>query len=142
LRGREVEMEREPHLVLGANVRGWQRRASRVARHFEAAEQRQEITIKRRNTMSVSVKLDPKKKILTIKMPLEKARRSASGKTLVVGSTHGCKTGEAVHSGRPIVVVASAFIYPDEQSKSSDRNPARRRKAGWGGELQHPTEEE
>jgi hypothetical protein len=66
----------------------------------------------RRRIMSVSVKLDPKKKILTIRMPLEKARRSASGKTFVVASTHGCKISEAVLSGRPVVVTANAFVYP------------------------------
>jgi hypothetical protein len=65
--------------------------------------------------MPVSVKLDPKKKTLTIKMPLEKARRSASGKTLVVASTHGCKISEAVLSGRPVVVTANAFVYPRKQ---------------------------
>jgi hypothetical protein len=90
--------------------------------------------------MSVSVKLDPKNKTLTIKMPLEKARRSASGKTLVVASTDGCKTGEAVHSGRPIVVTANAFIFQQERSKSSDRDSGKRPKAGRRGEsLQRTT---
>jgi hypothetical protein len=92
--------------------------------------------------MSVSVKLDAKKKILTIKMPLEKARRSASGKTLVVASTHGCKTGEALHSGRPVVVTANAFIFQEQRSKSSDRESGKRPKVGRRGDLQHPTEEE
>jgi hypothetical protein len=71
--------------------------------------------------MPVSVKLDPKKKTLTIKMPLEKARRSASGKTLVVASTHGCKISEAVLSGRPVVVTANAFATPESSRQDRAR---------------------
>jgi hypothetical protein len=70
--------------------------------------------------MSVLVKLDRKKKTLTIEIPLEKAHPSKStGKTLVIASTHGCQTSDAIHSRRQIVVTANAFIYA-RQSKSKE----------------------
>jgi hypothetical protein len=67
-------------------------------------------------TMRISMILDEKKGTLTITMPIEpELRPSASGKTLVVASTRGLKTGGCNYSGRPVVVVASAFIYPEEK---------------------------
>lgn len=67
-----------------------------------------------------SVKVDRGKKTLTIQLPLEKPRLSASGKTLLLATTHGLATGEASYSGRPIVVAASAFVYPVDQAKTGD----------------------
>jgi hypothetical protein len=70
--------------------------------------------------MVITVKVDRQKKTLTIQMPLEKAHPSKStGKTLVIASTHGCQTSDAIHSGRQIVVTANAFIYA-RQSKSKE----------------------
>lgn len=66
-----------------------------------------------------SVKLDKRKKMITIQLPLEKPRISASGKTLLIGSTHGLRTGEAQHGGQPIVVVANAFVYPQPKPEAS-----------------------
>jgi hypothetical protein len=78
--------------------------------------------------MLVTVEVDRKRKILTIQMPLEKAHPSkSSGKTLVIASTHGCKTSDALYSGRPIVVTANAFVYtrPSKSEKLDDSTEKR-----------------
>jgi hypothetical protein len=64
--------------------------------------------------MSVTVELDKKKKIVTIKMPLESPRPSASGKTKLIASTRGVKSSDMSYLGHPVMVVANAFFY-DEQ---------------------------
>jgi hypothetical protein len=69
--------------------------------------------------MTFGVSIDKGKKTLTIQLPLEKPRVSASGKTLLLATTHGLATGEATYSGRPIVVAASAFVYPAKQANSA-----------------------
>src|SRR5690349_4405226 len=61
--------------------------------------------------MPVSVAIDKKEKTLTITMPLQSARESASGKTRVIASTRGCHVTDLKRLGRPIVVSANAFIY-------------------------------
>jgi len=78
--------------------------------------------------MEITAKINRRKKIITITMPLQKATPSqSSGKTLVVGTTHGCKTTEARHSRRPIVVTANAFIYatvrPERKQHKVERRP-------------------
>ena len=66
--------------------------------------------------MPISIKLDEKKGMLTISMPIEEQLRpSTSGKTLVVASTHGLKRAGCRYSGRPVFAVGSAFIYPKEK---------------------------
>jgi hypothetical protein len=67
--------------------------------------------------MSISVDLDKKNKILTIKMPLENPRPSASGKTQLIASTRGVKTAEISYLGHPVSVVANAFYYSDRVDK-------------------------
>jgi len=88
-----------------------------------------------------SVTLDKTKKMLTIQLPLEKPRISASGKTLLIGSTHGLRTGEAMHRGQPVVVVANAFVYPEPEPNTSARKPKRRSKprSSGRGELKGRT---
>jgi hypothetical protein len=57
-------------------------------------------------------------KTLIIRLPLQKPVPSkASGKTLVIASTHGVVTTAARHRGRPIVVVANAFVYPTTEKE-------------------------
>lgn len=60
-------------------------------------------------------------KTLIIRLPLQKPVPSkSSGKTLVVASTHGTITTNAVCYGRRIVVTANAFIYPRRNSPHED----------------------
>jgi len=76
--------------------------------------------------MKISIKIDKKKKTISIVMPLEKPRPSASGKTLLLANTRGLKTGEAVYEGRPVIAVASAFVYPKNKRapiKCPRKNP-------------------
>jgi hypothetical protein len=48
---------------------------------------------------------------LVIRLPLNKPPvPSSSGKTLVVASTHGNRTTEAVVNGQPVIVGANAYI--------------------------------
>jgi hypothetical protein len=72
----------------------------------------------------IEVKLDETK--LTITIPRRIPKLSASGKTVVLGTTRGVKTGEATYKGQPVCVVASAFVYPKQKSKSRDRRSAGR----------------
>jgi len=67
--------------------------------------------------MPVEVKIDQKKKCVVIKLPLEEPRLSASGKSQLLATTRGCKSGEAMYRGRPVVVVANAFIFPNRSRK-------------------------
>jgi len=47
---------------------------------------------------------------LVITMDLESPRPSASGKTLVVASTHGNMATAAVIDGKPVIVGVNAYI--------------------------------
>jgi hypothetical protein len=49
---------------------------------------------------------------LVIKVPLNPTPvRSASGKTLVVASTHGNKQTEVEVDGKPVIVGLNAYVY-------------------------------
>jgi len=55
---------------------------------------------------------------LVIRLPLYKeARESASGKTLVVASTHGNKTTEAEFNGEKIIIGVNGYIYKSRKGK-------------------------
>jgi hypothetical protein len=47
---------------------------------------------------------------LIITIPLEKPTPSASGKTLVVASTHGNMKTSAMVEGKPIIIGVNAYI--------------------------------
>ena len=47
---------------------------------------------------------------LVIRLQIEQPRRSASGKTLVVASTHGNVATNAVINGKPVTVGVNAYI--------------------------------
>ena len=47
---------------------------------------------------------------LVIRLPIEQPRRSASGKTMVVASTHGNVVTNAVIGGKPVTVGVNAYI--------------------------------
>jgi hypothetical protein len=81
------------------------------------------ITMRREsNTMPVQVAIDKRENTLTITMPLQSARASASGKTKVIASTHGCHVTDLKRLGRPIVVTANAFVYSGKQPKVATPN--------------------
>jgi hypothetical protein len=66
-----------------------------------------------RRTHENRVRVRQRGNFLKIAIPIEKPKPSKTGKTILVASTHGVITTEVLHHGRPIVVVANAFIYPD-----------------------------
>jgi hypothetical protein len=72
--------------------------------------------------MPVKVAIDRQEKTLTITMPLQSARVSASGKTKVIASSHGCHVSDLKRLGRPIVVTANAFVYSGKQAKQITRH--------------------
>ena len=47
---------------------------------------------------------------LVLTIPLQPPTPSASGKTLVVASTHGNQTTQALIDGKPIVIGLNAYI--------------------------------
>ncbi len=53
------------------------------------------------------------KKSIVIELPLETPRKSASGKTRLIASTHGRLVTNEEYKGNPIAVVASAYFYPN-----------------------------
>jgi hypothetical protein len=56
------------------------------------------------------------RKTLIIRLQLQKPVPSkSSGKTLVIASTHGAVATEVRYRGKPIVVVANAFVYRTEK---------------------------
>jgi hypothetical protein len=81
--------------------------------------------------MAVRVTINKLENTLTITMPLQNARASASGKTRVIASTHGCHVTDLKRLGRPIVVTANAFVYGGKQPKQiTTKEPRRSRKQG------------
>jgi hypothetical protein len=93
--------------------------------------------------MSISIQLDKAKKMVIIKLPLERLRPSASGKTELLASSHGCQSGEARYRGRLVTVTANAFIFRGDQSKSSGEKSKLKSKTGRKGELlHHPIDQE
>ena len=51
-------------------------------------------------------------KNLVITVPLSEPTQSASGKTLVVASSHGNKETEAKINGKPVIIGLNAYIKP------------------------------
>ena len=81
--------------------------------------------------MATQVSIDKREKTLTITIPLQSARASASGKTRVIASTHGCHVTDLKRLGRPIVVTANAFVYSGKEPKQLiTKEPRRSPKQG------------
>lgn len=60
----------------------------------------------------MKVEIDKKANELVIRIPLQEPTRSASGKTMVVASSHGGIATAAVIDGKPVKVNVSAWIQP------------------------------
>jgi hypothetical protein len=48
---------------------------------------------------------------LAITLDVQKAKKSGSGKTLVIASSHGARTTTVMWKGIPVVINANAFVY-------------------------------
>ena len=75
--------------------------------------------------MSISIKTTKNGKKLVITMPLEQARLSATGKTNVIASSRGAKSDEATFDGKPIFVVANAWVYREDAESKKVRKKNR-----------------
>ncbi len=58
----------------------------------------------------MNVTIDNKNKTLTIVMPLGEPTVSASGKSLVLASTHGNTVSSAQYKGQGIVIGLNAYV--------------------------------
>ena len=56
------------------------------------------------------VKIDEEAKTLTLVLDLQEPTPSASGKTLVVATTHGNQPTDATVNGKPLIVGVNAYI--------------------------------
>jgi hypothetical protein len=57
------------------------------------------------------VKIDEEAKTLALVMDLQEPTPSASGKTLVVATTHGNQPTDVTVSGKPVIVGVNAYIH-------------------------------
>ena len=58
---------------------------------------------------------------LVITRPLKPAKRSASGKTLLVAGTHGVKRSGVRVDGSDVWIVANAFVYPQDDAQAINK---------------------
>jgi hypothetical protein len=61
----------------------------------------------------MKVSIDKKAKTVTIVMPLENPKPSASGKNLVLCSTRGNKTADVEYDGKAITVGLNVYVPAD-----------------------------
>lgn len=59
----------------------------------------------------LTAKIDDKSKKLVIEIDLQDPHPSASGKTLVVASSHGNQQTTATVNGKNVVIGVNAYIY-------------------------------
>ena len=57
------------------------------------------------------VKIDEEAKTLTLVLDLQEPKPSASGKTLVVATTHGNQPTDVTVNGKPVIVGVNAYIH-------------------------------
>ena len=57
------------------------------------------------------VKIDEEAKTLTLVLDLQEPTPSASGKTLVVATTHGNQPTDVTMNGKPVIVGVNAYIH-------------------------------
>lgn len=60
---------------------------------------------------ATSVAIDRKLKTVTIVMPLETARPSKTGKTMLIATTKGLRTSTEQYARRPIFFTGNLFFY-------------------------------
>jgi hypothetical protein len=62
--------------------------------------------------MTTQIVTENGKQYLVVKIEMQEASVSASGKTMVVASTHGNQKTEATINGKPITVGLNAYYKP------------------------------
>jgi hypothetical protein len=64
-------------------------------------------------------------RVLLIRLPMQKAKLSSTGKSVVVATTHGFRrVGVQLFGGRELYLSANACVYPDrtEEEAAEDDN--------------------
>jgi hypothetical protein len=69
-----------------------------------------------------SLAVDRKLKTATIVMPLETARPSKSGKTMLIATTKGLRTSTEQYARRPVFFTGNAFFYAANSVNSNSDN--------------------
>src|SRR5579872_5500449 len=72
--------------------------------------------------MQPSIKVDRKLKTVTIVMPLETARPSKTGKTMLIATTKGLRTSTEQYARRPVFFTGNAFFYAASSVTSGSDN--------------------
>lgn len=67
--------------------------------------------------MSDKIKVRVDGDYLRIKIPLQKAKESASGKTMVVATTHGNIETDAVVDGKTVHLGLNAYYYAKDKKE-------------------------
>jgi len=59
--------------------------------------------------------------ILRIELPIETPRPSASGKTMLIASSHGVKRTNVFVKRKEISIVVNAFVYPEMKTRKKNK---------------------
>lgn len=62
--------------------------------------------------MNYTVEMSKDKKAMVVTIPLSEPKASASGKTLVVASSHGNQATPVIVAGKPVILGFNAYIKP------------------------------
>jgi hypothetical protein len=68
------------------------------------------------------------KRKLIIEITLQKPTPSLSGKTLIVATSHGPRRSSAKVDGKPVIVVANAYIHPEKVQDRAKKTENKLRK--------------
>lgn len=63
----------------------------------------------------IQVKVDEAARMLHISIPITGPVPSKAGKTILVATSRGNQTTEALFQGKAIVVGVNAYVYPNER---------------------------
>jgi hypothetical protein len=64
---------------------------------------------------------------VVIELPLEKPRRSASGKTRVVASSYGVQRSTTRIGGKIVCAIANAFVYAESPKEKKEKSAVKRK---------------
>lgn len=65
--------------------------------------------VRRKKVITMQVEIDEKNKELVISIPISPAP-SASGKSIVLASTHGNQPTQAIYDGKPVIIGVNAYV--------------------------------
>jgi hypothetical protein len=66
--------------------------------------------------------------VITISMPLQKPKKSTTGKSFVIATSRGKQQTTLTMDGKPVCVVANAFLEIDEVEQQGTKHKKKRSK--------------